>query len=114
MAGWNTLQVPVGEQPPVTAASDEEELAEYRRERRQARTRRLLTGLAGIVVILVAWEIAAVALHDAVILPTVTATVHAFFHYFNHPYPAQAPPLWFDLVVSLRRIQIGFVIGVVL
>ena len=114
MAGWNTLQVPVGEQNPVTAASDQEELAEYRKERRQARTRRLLTGFGGIVVILAAWEVAALALNDPIVLPTVTATVHAFFHYFNHPYPAQAPPLWFDLVVSLRRILIGFVIGVVL
>ena len=114
MAGWNTLQLPADERTPVPAANDQEELAEYRRERRQARTRRLLTGLGGIVVILAAWEIAALALGDAVILPTVTATVQAFFHYFNHPYPAQAPPLWFDLVVSVRRILIGFVIGVVL
>ncbi len=114
MAGWNTLALPPNERSPVPAASDQEELAEYRRERRQARTRRLLTGLAGIVVILAAWEIAALALHDAVILPTVTATGRAFFHYFNHPYPAQAPPLWFDLVISLRRILIGFVIGVLL
>jgi ABC-type nitrate/sulfonate/bicarbonate transport system permease component len=114
MTGWNTLQVPIDERTATTAATDQEELAEYRRERRQARTRRLLTGLGGIVVILVAWEIAAVALNDPVILPTVTATVHAFLYYFHHPYPSQAPPLWYDLVVSLRRILIGFVIGVVL
>lgn len=114
MAGWNTLPLGIDEWTAIAAAADQEEFAEYRRERRQARTRRLLTGLASIVVILVAWEIAAVALNDPIILPTVTATVHAFFYYFNHPYPAQAPPLWFDLVVSLRRIMIGFVIGVVL
>jgi NitT/TauT family transport system permease protein/taurine transport system permease protein len=114
MAGWNTLQVIEDERTAFEAATDQDELAEYRRDRRQARVRRLLTGLGGLVAILVAWEIAAVALHDPVILPTVTATVQAFFHYFDHPYPSQAPPLWFDLLVSLRRILIGFVIGVVL
>jgi NitT/TauT family transport system permease protein/taurine transport system permease protein len=114
MAGWNTLQVPIDDRSATGAATDREELAEYRRERRQARTRRLLTGLVAVAVILVAWEIAAVALHDPVILPTVSATAYALYHYFNHPYPSQAPSLWFDLVISLRRIVIGFVIGVVL
>jgi taurine transport system permease protein len=114
MAGWNTLPLSIEEWTAIAAAADQEEFAAYRRERRQARTRRLLTGLVSIVVLLVAWEIAAVLLNDPVILPTVTATVHAFLHYFTHPYPAQAPPLWWDLVVSLRRILIGFVIGVIL
>jgi ABC-type nitrate/sulfonate/bicarbonate transport system permease component len=113
MADWNTLQIVFAERAAVTA-DDQQELSDYRRDRRRARTQRLLIGLGSVVVLLAAWEIAAVALGDPVILPTVTATVHAFFHYFTHPYPAQAPPLWWDVVVSLRRILIGFVIGVVL
>jgi len=114
MAGWNTLPLSIDEATAIAAAADQEELAGYRRDRRQARTRRLLTGLVSIAALLAAWEIAAALLNDPVILPTVPATVHAFFHYLTHPYPAQAPPLWWDVVVSVRRILIGFLIGVVL
>jgi ABC-type nitrate/sulfonate/bicarbonate transport system permease component len=92
---------------------DSAELATWRRERRRARARRLATGALSIAVLLILWEIAALIMNDAVILPTVTATAWAFCHYFSHPYPSQAPPLWWDVVVSLRRILIGFVIGVV-
>jgi NitT/TauT family transport system permease protein/taurine transport system permease protein len=114
MAGWNSMPVLVDDRAVAEgAAADRDELAAYRRDRRKARTRRLVTGAIGIAVLLAAWEIAAVIANDAVTLPTVQQTVHAFVYYFNHPYPSQAKPLWYDLVVSLRRILLGFVVGVV-
>jgi ABC-type nitrate/sulfonate/bicarbonate transport system permease component len=61
----------------------------------------------------VVWQIAAMLINDPVFLPTVTSTVRTFFHYLGHPYPAQGKPLWFDALISLRRILIGFAIGVV-
>jgi NitT/TauT family transport system permease protein/taurine transport system permease protein len=114
MAGWNAMPVLIDDRAQAEAAADREELVAHRRERRRARTRRLLIGTGGIVVLLAAWEIAAVILNDAVILPTVTQTVHAWFYYFSHPYPSQAKPLWYDLVISIRRILLGWVIGVIL
>ena len=45
-------------------------------------------------------------------LPSVTQTIGQFLHYLGRPYPAQGKPLWYDLVISLKRILIGFVIGV--
>ena len=88
------------------------DLLAYRRARRRARSRRMGTGLAGIVVLLALWQLAATILGDAIFLPSVTQTVHDFVYYLNRPYPAQGKPLWFDLYISLQRILIGFVIGV--
>jgi ABC-type nitrate/sulfonate/bicarbonate transport system permease component len=88
------------------------DLAAYRRARRRARTRRLATGAAGLVVLAVLWQVAATILGDAVFLPSVTRTAQVFLHYLGRPYPAAGKPLWYDLAVSLRRILIGFVIGV--
>ena len=52
-------------------------------------------------------------LHDSVILPSVPHhRTSTFAHYLTHSYPAQSPPLWQDLLLSLQRILIGFVIGV--
>jgi ABC-type nitrate/sulfonate/bicarbonate transport system permease component len=92
---------------------DRAELLAHRRARRRARVRRLATGAAGICVLLLLWQVAAMALGDQVALPSVSQTVAQFVHYFNRPYPAEGKPLWFDLYISLRRILIGFVIGVV-
>src|SRR3984885_4298511 len=89
-----------------------DDLAAYRRGRRRARPRRLATGAAGLVGLGVAWQIAASILRDPVFLPSVTQTVATFLHYFNRPYPAQGSPLWYDAMTSLRRILIGFGIGV--
>ena len=91
---------------------DRAELLAHRRARRRARLRRLATGAAGICALLLLWQIAAMALGDQVALPSVSQTVAQFVHYLNHPYPAEGKPLWFDLYISLRRILIGFVIGV--
>src|SRR6266704_3266653 len=91
---------------------DRAELIAQRRARRRARTRRVATGAAGIGAALLLWQAAAMTLGDQVALPSVTQTVTQFLHYLNRPYPAQGRPLWFDLYISLRRILVGFVIGV--
>lgn len=90
---------------------DRADLAAYRRARRRARTRRVATGAAGLIGLAVVWQIAAALIGDAVFLPSVTQTVHAFLHYWDRPYPSQGKPLWYDAVTSLRRIVIGFAIG---
>ncbi len=88
------------------------DILEARRTRRRARTRRAVTGSLGLLGLLLAWQVASVLLHDEVILPSVTSTARTFVHYLTNPYPAQAQPLWQDLLISLQRILIGFVIGV--
>jgi NitT/TauT family transport system permease protein/taurine transport system permease protein len=89
------------------------DLAAYRRAVRRARTRRLLTGAAGLAVLVLAWQIAAMIISDQVFLPSVTETVRTFAHYLGRPYPAaQGRPLWYDAAVSLRRILAGFTVGV--
>ena len=102
---------------PADAAGREElddraELLAQRRSRRRARARRLATGAAGIAALLICWQLAAMILGDQVALPSVTQTVAQFAHYLDRPYPAQGKPIWYDLYISLRRILIGFVIGV--
>ena len=92
---------------------DRADLAAYRQARRRARTRRLVIGAVGLIGLAVAWQIAATLIGDAVFLPSVTQTVHAFLHYWDRPYPSQGKPLWYNAVISLRRIVIGFAIGVV-
>jgi ABC-type nitrate/sulfonate/bicarbonate transport system permease component len=92
---------------------DRDDLAAYRRAGRRARTRRLAIGAAGLVGFAVVWQIAAMIIRDPVFLPSVTQTARTFFHYLDRPYPAQGKPLWYDAVVSLRRILTGFAIGVV-
>ena len=87
------------------------DLAEERALNRRASRRRLVTGAIGLVGVVVAWQIAALAVDDSVILPTVAQTVRSLGHYFTHNYPSQSPPLWRDLLISLRRIAIGFVGG---
>jgi ABC-type nitrate/sulfonate/bicarbonate transport system permease component len=89
------------------------DIAADRRERRKAHTRRLLTGLSGIVLLIAAWQVAAMALNDGVILPSVSQTARTFVHYLGRPYPSQSEPLLQDLLISLRRVLIGFAIGVV-
>src|ERR1019366_3699414 len=49
---------------------------------------------------------------DPVFLPSVTQTAHTFVHYLDQPYPSQGEPLWYDALLSLRRIMVGFAIGV--
>ena len=127
MSAWRSLP-PLGtdtliDEPPARldpadrGALDEQDdradLAAYRQARWRARTRRLVTGAAGLIGLAVVWQIAAMLIGDAVFLPTVTQTVHAFLHYWDRPYPSQGKPLWYDATTSLRRIVIGFAIGVV-
>jgi ABC-type nitrate/sulfonate/bicarbonate transport system permease component len=88
------------------------DLAADRRSRRQATRRRFLTGAGGLTVLVLGWQVAAVLLGDPVILPSVIRTARTFAHYLTHNYPSQSPPLWRDLLISLRRILIGFGAGV--
>lgn len=90
------------------------DLGAHRRRIRQARLRRTGLKLTGVVILLAAWEIASLIASDATILPSVQTTVSTFFHYLNRPYPASSAPLWKDLVISARRILIGFAIATVL
>lgn len=93
---------------------DEEtlDLAARRRQVRRARVQRTALRLTGVFLLLAVWEIAALILNDSHFLPTVTSVVSTFFQYLNKPYPAASDPLWKDLVVSARRILIGFVLAV--
>jgi ABC-type nitrate/sulfonate/bicarbonate transport system permease component len=120
MSGWYSFNAAVAtvDRPPGPAAGDQDELDDraeliaHRRARRRARSRGVATGAAGIAVLLLLWQAAAMILNDQVALPSVAQTVQQFLHYLDHPYPAQGKPIWFDLYISLQRILIGFVIGV--
>jgi NitT/TauT family transport system permease protein/taurine transport system permease protein len=89
-----------------------DDLAAYRKARRRAHARRLATGAAGLLVLVLIWQLVATLLADPVTLPSATQTAQAFLHYLGRPYPSQGSPLWFDALTSLRRILIGFGIGV--
>ncbi|HEY4830379.1 MAG TPA: ABC transporter permease [Solirubrobacteraceae bacterium] len=93
---------------------DELDVRADRRERRQAQWRRIGIGATGLVGLVVAWQIAGVLWDDSVILPTPIHTAQSFVHYLTHPYPSNGNTLWQDLLISLRRILIGFAGGVAL
>ena len=88
------------------------DLSSHRREIRRARVRRTARRLTGVLILLIVWEIGAAIVADSSILPTVQATVHTFFYYLNRPYPTTSAPLWKDLVVSARRVLVGFFFAV--
>jgi NitT/TauT family transport system permease protein/taurine transport system permease protein len=92
--------------------SERADLIAHRRARRRAKTRRVLTGLAGLVTLILLWQIAAMIIDDQVALPSVVQTVQEFAHYLNRPYPTQGSPIWYDLYISTWRVLIGFVLGV--
>jgi ABC-type nitrate/sulfonate/bicarbonate transport system permease component len=98
---------------PVWDAGDETvDLSTRRRGIRKARVRRTALKISGVLILLAAWEVGAFIANDASILPSVQTTVSTFVHYLNRPYPATSDPLWKDLVVSGRRILIGFAFAV--
>jgi ABC-type nitrate/sulfonate/bicarbonate transport system permease component len=92
---------------------DTVDLAGQRRRARRARLQRSVRKLTGVIILLGAWEIGALIVNDASILPTVQTTFSTLFHYLNRPYPAASDPLWKDLLVSGRRILTGFVLAVI-
>jgi NitT/TauT family transport system permease protein/taurine transport system permease protein len=96
----------------VGELADQDDLAAYRKARRRAHSRRLATRAAGLLVLVLIWQLAATLLADPVTLPSATQTAQTFVHYLGRPYPSQGDPLWFDALTSLRRILIGFAIGV--
>ena len=67
--------------------------------------------MTGVLILLGAWEIGALIINDSSILPSVQNTFSTLVHYLNRPYPAASDPLWKDIVVSGRRILIGFVLA---
>jgi ABC-type nitrate/sulfonate/bicarbonate transport system permease component len=93
---------------------DELDVRADRRERRRAQWRRIGIGATGLVGLVLAWQIAGVLWDDSVILPTPIHTAQSFLHYLTHPYPSNGNTLWQDLLISLRRILIGFAGGVAL
>ena len=69
--------------------------------------------VAGLALAAAVWEVAALIIGDAIVLPTVQATVSTFFHYIGQPYPTESDPLWQDILVSTERILIGFSLGTI-
>jgi ABC-type nitrate/sulfonate/bicarbonate transport system permease component len=108
-----TVPVPFGATglPAWETGEEAVDLTGQRRRIRQARLRRTLLKIAGVLILLAAWEIGAAIAGDSSVLPSVQTTAQTFFHYLNRPYPAASDPLWKDLFVSARRILIGFVIA---
>jgi ABC-type nitrate/sulfonate/bicarbonate transport system permease component len=89
------------------------DLAAQRRRVRRARLHRNALKITGVLILLAVWEIGALIANDSSILPSVQTTFSTLFHYLNRPYPAASDPLWKDIVVSGRRILIGFFIAVI-
>lgn len=89
------------------------DLAAQRRRVRRARLQRTARKITGVLILLVAWEIAALILNDSSELPTVQSTFSTLFHYLNTPYPSASDPLWKDMVVSSQRILVGFFFAVI-
>jgi ABC-type nitrate/sulfonate/bicarbonate transport system permease component len=91
---------------------DEFDLDTDGRERRNAQLRRLGIGATGLLGLIVAWSVAAAVWNDSVILPSPVHTARSFLHYLTRPYPSNGVTLVQDLLISLRRILVGFVGGV--
>src|SRR5260370_35727023 len=67
-------------------------LLAHRQARRRARTRRVVTGLGGLVALVLLWQMAAVVINDQGALPSVIQTGEQFWHYLRRPYPAHGKP----------------------
>jgi NitT/TauT family transport system permease protein/taurine transport system permease protein len=72
---------------------------------------RVLLGALGIGLVLACWEVAALAIGDAVTLPTVQETVRDGWAKLSEPYPAQGHTLWANALISTGRILAGFLLG---
>jgi ABC-type nitrate/sulfonate/bicarbonate transport system permease component len=74
-------------------------------------TGRVLIGAAGLLLVLVVWEVAALVINDTVTLPTVQETVSETIAKLSEPYPAQGHTLWVNALISTGRILSGFLLG---
>jgi NitT/TauT family transport system permease protein/taurine transport system permease protein len=84
-----------------------------RRDGRRRGGYRALVGLAGLGVVVIGWQLAALALHDAALLPTVPDTVADFDRYVHEAYPTGSRTLLGHAAISLRRVVLGFALGAV-
>src|SRR5450759_1135011 len=99
MSGWHSAPLSaiavLEDDVPAAGAADHDELEEradrlaQRQARRRCHARRVTTGVAGLVTLLLLWQVAAIILKDQVALPSVGQTVQQFAHYFGRPLPAQ-------------------------
>ncbi len=111
----STVGLGIGDRTAPTWGSDQErvDLVAQRRRVRRMRLQRTGRKITGVLLFLAAWEIGALIADDASILPSVQTTFSTLWHYLNTPYPSASDPLWKDIVVSSRRILIGFVVAVI-
>ena len=66
--------------------SELDDLADYRRSRHRARTRRLATGASGLLALAIIWQVAAM-LANSVFLPSVTQTIQTLRSLHRPPLP---------------------------
>ena len=89
-----------------------DELAARRRLVRRGRRRRTVRLFFGVFLLLAVWEAVAYVVDDFVLFPTVQDTAHTLVHYFVTPYPADGDPMWKSLLISGRRVLLGWGSGV--
>ena len=76
---------------------------------------RLLWGAAGIVLVLLVWEVLSYVKNDPVLLPSVQETARTFGEYLTTRYPAGVgKTLWQHGLVSVARIAAGWSVGVLI
>jgi ABC-type nitrate/sulfonate/bicarbonate transport system permease component len=96
------------------AKNDQPDLPAEHRDDRHTQLRRLGIGAVGLVAAIAAWQLASAVWNDSVILPSPIHTARSLIHYFVNPYPSNGVTLWQDLLISLRRIIVGFAGGALL
>jgi ABC-type nitrate/sulfonate/bicarbonate transport system permease component len=103
--------------PGTADSAGRDQVPEYlrrRREVRRARLRRLLIGSVGVAVAVAVWQLAALSVHDDALVPTVPDTFSSLFRYLHSPYPTGSTTLFSDVLISSRRVLLGFFAGAVI
>lgn len=75
------------------------------------RVRHWLISIGSVGLGLVIWHLAAVVIHDPVLLPAPLATAEVLVRYLKTPYPADGETLIGHALVSMARVLAGFVLG---
>jgi ABC-type nitrate/sulfonate/bicarbonate transport system permease component len=97
---------------PEFGSTAADQLAAARQHGRRRRRRRTLRLGVGVLLLLAAWEATAFIVGDSVLFPTVQDTARTLVHYFVNPYPADGDPMWKSLLISGRRVLLGWGSGV--